>query len=465
MGSHQSGFRKFNKKLASLKLAVFVILAMAAISAWGTIVESMYNDARRAQELVYHSWYSYGTFALLAINLIAVIIDRYPWKWRHIGFISAHVGILILLAGSLMTRYFGVDGSMALKIGETKNRVSLQNTDVLLYSSLMTGDYRKLFEEEVEFLKSPPSKSHPYEVLGGQDEIKITEFKPYSIPQFKVKSSSNVSDGPGLRFQISNSRVSESEWLVLGANNYVNKALGPASVIFAKKGLWKYAGGNALLLEYTQGVNELDYTVFSDKLGGKTKWGKVKAGQSLPTGWMDLTFRLLKFLPHAFEEYEYVEAARAGDGVTPSIRLEFQGKEYWTGLNSSLKLFSNTAGYVLVFANRLIELDFALKLNEFRVGRYQGTRRAMSYESDVQVVANKSIGDKVTISMNEPLKTSGFTFYQSSFQENEFGQPELSILSVNRDPGRFWKYLGSLMIVFGIFHLFYLRDRKKRKAA
>jgi cytochrome c biogenesis protein ResB len=59
--------------------------------------------------------------------------------------------------------------------------------------------------------------------------------------------------------------------------------------------------------------------------------------------------------------------------------------------------------------------------------------------------------------MNNPLKLNGFTFYQASFQENKQGQATTSILSVNRDPGRWMKYLGSLFIVLGTVVMFYFK--------
>ena len=77
----------------------------------------------------------------------------------------------------------------------------------------------------------------------------------------------------------------------------------------------------------------------------------------------------------------------------------------------------------------------------------------MSYESDVSV---EGLG-KVNISMNEPMKHAGYTFYQSSFQEDDMGRPTASILSVNKDPGRWIKYFGSALIVLGIVMLFYFR--------
>ena len=67
---------------------------------------------------------------------------------------------------------------------------------------------------------------------------------------------------------------------------------------------------------------------------------------------------------------------------------------------------------------------------------------------------------EVLISMNNPLKYDGFTFYQASFEQDDMGNPTASILSVNNDPGRFLKYLGSMLLVLGSIHLFYMKRRK-----
>ena len=88
------------------------------------------------------------------------------------------------------------------------------------------------------------------------------------------------------------------------------------------------------------------------------------------------------------------------------------------------------------------------------MGRHQGTLKAASYESLVEVE-----GEEYLISMNEPLKRKGLTFYQSSFQEDDMGNPTHSILSVNKDSGRFLKYLGCLIITLGILALFYMRKK------
>jgi hypothetical protein len=76
----------------------------------------------------------------------------------------------------------------------------------------------------------------------------------------------------------------------------------------------------------------------------------------------------------------------------------------------------------------------------------------MAYESVVYV---PELGLH-TISMNEPMKHKGLTFYQASFQEED-GRPIASIFSVNHDPGRFLKYLGSLIMSLGIVLLMWFK--------
>src|SRR5690606_979145 len=134
------------------------------------------------------------------------------------------------------------------------------------------------------------------------------------------------------------------------------------------------------------------------------------------------------------------------------------------------RLFDDNMMYVMGYGNARLQLGFGIKLKDFRVGRYQGTMRAASYESVVEIPndpaehrlsAAEQTGAtrEVLISMNEPLKFRGLTFYQSSFEEDESGVPTHSILSVNYDPGRWWKYLGSLLVVIGTASLFYRKAR------
>ena len=91
-----------------------------------------------------------------------------------------------------------------------------------------------------------------------------------------------------------------------------------------------------------------------------------------------------------------------------------------------------------------------------------GTNNPASYESFVKLFDNGQTSNH-HIFMNNPLKHAGFTFYQASYSQDSSGNYS-STLAVNVDQGRFLKYLGSLMLVFGgIWH--YTLNRKKSKGA
>jgi hypothetical protein len=453
------------KFLASIKLAVVVIISLATMTAWGTFVEARYNDSEAAAKMVYNSPLMYTIMGIFAINLIAVMIDRWPWRERHIGFILAHIGLLTLMLGAIMTKYMGVDGSMTIGLGETAHQIVTSETDLTLYSSLDAQRYTKVDDREVDFFRHRPSAEHPYTVMTPQGTLKVIKFLPYSIRDQKIVQSEDANTGAGLRFQIQNKFVNQTEWLLQPALGRMGvKDFGPAQILFGKITEVDPARNTIVLIP---DGDVIKYEIHTARDPKNIKKGVAKAGDTIQTGWMgELVVRLLKYIPHAKEQVTFVETDQATPLTTSSVLVEYQGDlkepttQHWVALNSMLKLFSDQAVYILAFANRRLPLDFNIKLEKFHVGRYQGTMTASSYESLVNV--SDIVGQK-TISMNEPLKHAGFTFYQSSFSEDERGMPTASVLSVNKDPGRWVKYLGCLLIVFGSIHLFYFKRKSRVK--
>ena len=162
------------------------------------------------------------------------------------------------------------------------------------------------------------------------------------------------------------------------------------------------------------------------------------------------------------------------------------------------------------------ERGFSLRLDRFDAGQDPGGEHAASYRSDVTVVpidektraamsasiideqaardrmfADSTLGRFVPsalahwlraphvppvvapgpalVTMNQPLELAGVSIYQASyFQEtDDNNQPTGrlgSVFTVARDPGRPYKYLGSVLLVAGILLLYFLRPSAKRRA-
>lgn len=458
-------WKKAIKALASLKLAVIVILGIATLTAVGTFVEAEYN-AQAASKLVYRTPWMFAVLGLLSVNLIAVMIDRWPWRPKHIGFVMAHIGILILLFGSWVTYKFGIDGSMRFPISGSARHVVIPDTEVVVYSSFDGDNFTRIFSSPVDFFLKAPSEQKPFRIPIMNEEIRIIDYKKYVQGLEKIVASSDPKAGVALRFRLHNDRVNLSDWLMMSnPTKEKEMSLGPARLVLTPH-LEEYLSRPQLISENkivfapnSKDEKKIDYAVLSVNEKYKTLRGSLTEGESFLTPWMGLNAQVLRYFPKAKREYDLKTLERPVEGSTSAIKLVYKGKEYWVRLGESLKLFSEDAAYLFHFAQQLIDIGEPIKLLDFSIGRYQGTMRAMSYQSLVQTQNN----EPVLISMNEPMEYKGLRFYQASFEEGDSGQPVASILSVNYDPGRWLKYLGSLFIVLGSIHLFWFKNREKKR--
>jgi cytochrome c-type biogenesis protein CcsB len=110
--------RNFIKTCGSLRIAIFLIALLAVALAAGTIVES-WAGTPVAQLTVYGAAWFRFLLALLGMNIACSILDLWPWGRARIGFLVTHVSILLILAGSIITDRFKVEGRMEIWEGDT----------------------------------------------------------------------------------------------------------------------------------------------------------------------------------------------------------------------------------------------------------------------------------------------------------------------------------------------------------
>ena len=99
--------------LASLKLAVILIVVLAAVLAWATLLESAHGR-EYAQWFIYKSNWFMGLLGLLGANILMATLIRWPWTKTRSGFVMTHAGLLVLLVGSIQTFVAGIDGRMII---------------------------------------------------------------------------------------------------------------------------------------------------------------------------------------------------------------------------------------------------------------------------------------------------------------------------------------------------------------
>ncbi len=454
-----SKMRKVGRYLASLQLAVVVLVALAVLIAWGTFVESRYQDAWRAKVEVYQSWPMLVVMGVLAVNLTAVMVDRWPWKRRHLSFVLAHIGILILLLGAVLTSEWGLDGSMRVEINQSSRWVYVPETEVTVWSSFDGDKFSRIFYQAIDFYKDQHwlGRSIPLD----QGSLQFVEWQPYAISSRKIRRSSSKQAGSAIQFTLKNDRVQVTEWLFRPrqASRVASFDFGPARVHWGDDQGPSFPVRNEIYI-YPNGNkdNPLNYVIYSASEKHPVKKGSFGLGQAVDTGWMGLQLEVVQYLPQAEEVYDFQFLTYKTELTQPALRVRFQDRDYWVLQNDVVKMFTDKGVYILSFGQKRIDVGFDLELKEFRMDTYPGTRRPATYQSLVRTPE----GEEVWISMNEPLKYKGLTFYQASYQQGQDGSVIASIFSVNYDPGRWLKYFGSLILSIGVVILFYDRRKKSR---
>ncbi len=135
-----------------------------------------------------------------------------------------------------------------------------------------------------------------------------------------------------------------------------------------------------------------------------------------------------------------------------SLKNKSTGKDIGTYLVSYLlrpqTLEVNGRQYTIELRPRRDYKPYSLTLIEFRFDRYLGTEMAKNFSSRVRLRDPERGEDReVLISMNEPLRYRGETFYQSSFDKRT---ENATVLQVVRNPGWLIPYISCGLVTLGM---------------
>lgn len=446
--------------LASLKLAVILILSVAVIGAIGTFVEAE-SGADEAKRIVYGSWWMSTVLVLLVVNVLFAALSRLPWRKHHVGFVITHLGLIVLLLGSLITQRWGIDGILALKFGESSHLVTLTDQEILVFEEKGKG-YELLGQKDF----FPNKKISPkfFQEFFAKD-FTTPELLQY-LPSAKIEEDIAPSDYPfdpmAVQFRIKNPFVEEKRWVGFGNTIASSIDFGPATITFNRTSLARTNTDtlkNELIISPASAddFSQLSFAIYGRQNVKALQTGKIKVGETLSVPWMaNFEFSVLQFLPRASVRYNVV---RGNKNDQPALEMRWEKESRWLHLENPEYFDIQGRKFALQFARKRIPMKDAILLEEFKMDKYPGTNRAATYSSRVRTADGKAH----VISMNEPLHHGDYVLYQSGFERDSQGNPYLSIFTVNLDPGRKAKYIGSLLIVLGMISMFYFKPKYSKK--
>jgi hypothetical protein len=179
----------------------------------------------------------------------------------------------------------------------------------------------------------------------------------------------------------------------------------------------------------------------------------------------------MDFLPQKSEAAASTSAGapELPDGVR--VRFEQNGEklEQWVPAGWQVTVPTSPTETMVAYGWKTLPLPIGLELLDFEVKRNEGNDAPAGFKSTLRVSSADGASATGACSMNRPfsypsgwLRTwSGLTYKisQASWNPENLEQSSVQIL---RDPGWLLKWIGSLLVVVGVFMMFYLQPYRKQ---
>lgn len=441
--------KKIISFLFSMFFSVILLLAFAFAIAYATFIENDYGTPV-AQALIYRAWWFELLLFTGVVNLSGSVF-RYKLvnrkKWAILLF---HLAFILIIIGAAVTRYFGFEGSMHIREGESSNQVVSENTYISLKAAIGTSAVQ--VDQRVMFT---PFTSNDYKQSISISGKEITVENEMFVANAIETVSPDANGIPYLALTFSNGSSGTSEFL-LGFNQ--KKTLPGVSFGFETG-----PASAQVIFSQTGGLNLVcsDTLVVASMMGNTGE--KVVPGTQVPVQSNTLyklgnsIFVLKSYLAKASPSLlQNTETDNSGGVVNAFAAKVTSGNEV-RHLNvferdgevpEPAKCTINGVDVEVSYGSTIRTLPFSIYLRDFQLERYPGSMSPSSYASEITLKDPAMGVDRpFRIFMNNILKYQGYRFFQTSFDRDEKG----TILSVNHDYwGTFISYLGYFLMALGM---------------
>ncbi len=103
-----------------------VIVAFAISIAVATFIENDFGSTT-ARAVIYNSWWFTLMLFIGIVNLTGTILINQLYRKEKLSLFIFHLAFLLILTGAAITHYFGFEGFMHIRSGETSKRIVSSN--------------------------------------------------------------------------------------------------------------------------------------------------------------------------------------------------------------------------------------------------------------------------------------------------------------------------------------------------
>jgi len=213
---------------SSLKLAIILLFVIILGCIAGTLYESGF-DAKVARYYVYQAAWFNVWLLLLVANLTCSAFSRWPWKQHHVAFLVTHLGIITVLAGALMGRMTGIEGTMTIFKGEKPN--SILTIDERILEITEPDGRRQAINAEV--FNRKPSEEKPRRLTTTADGWKLSIVGYAPLLEIALNPKKADEEGiPAIRVEIETVMMGQKlgGWMIADSASYGKFPMGLAEI-------------------------------------------------------------------------------------------------------------------------------------------------------------------------------------------------------------------------------------------
>mgnify|MGYP003658132999 CR=1 FL=1 len=119
--------KKLLNFLYSTRLMAVLFFLFATAMAIATFIENDYGT-QTSKALIYNAWWFEAIMIFFVINFFGNIFRYKLYKKEKWPVLMFHAAFLLVLIGAGITRYYGYEGIMLIKEGETTNKFLSETT-------------------------------------------------------------------------------------------------------------------------------------------------------------------------------------------------------------------------------------------------------------------------------------------------------------------------------------------------
>jgi hypothetical protein len=179
------------RTLGSVQMMIILTLIFALGCAVATFIEAGPGGTPAARAQVYDALWFELVIGLLVLNLIILLFARMPYRASQSGFVIVHISMIVILVSAGITRFFGYEGIMPIREGESTDYILSSKDQVQLYA----GEESAYFPVQL-YKKGETGIAKNLELGDARYRVAVAEF----FPRFSEEIVEAEDGVPALRF-------------------------------------------------------------------------------------------------------------------------------------------------------------------------------------------------------------------------------------------------------------------------